>query len=166
MSDTRVLWAPWRMAYIGAPKAPGCIFCTQPAAADRRAALVLAATPHAVVMLNRYPYGNGHLLVAPRLHTADLAALPDDAHLALSEALRRSLAILQDVFRPEGVNIGMNLGAAAGAGIADHLHWHLVPRWIGDTNFMPVVGEVHCIPEHLEALWTRLAPAFAALEAG
>jgi len=152
------------MAYIGAPKEPGCIFCSLPSAADRKAALLLAVTPHAAVLLNRYPYGNGHLLVAPRLHTADLAALPDAAYAALSETLRRSAAIVQGVFRPDGMNVGMNLGAAAGAGVADHLHWHLVPRWVGDTNFMPVIGEVHCIPEHLEALWDRLAPAFAGLD--
>jgi len=154
------------MAYIGAPKDPGCIFCTHPGAVDRKAALVLAATPHAVAMLNRYPYGNGHVLVAPRAHTADLSALPADAHAALSETLRGAVAILQGVFRCDGMNLGMNLGAAAGAGVADHLHWHLVPRWVGDTNFMPVIGEVSCIPEHLEALWERLATPFAALEAG
>ncbi len=141
------------------------MFCSLPSAADRTAALVLAVTPHATVLLNRYPYGNGHLLVAPRLHTADLSALADAAHAALSETLRRSVAILQDFFHPDGMNVGMNLGAAAGAGIADHLHWHLVPRGVGDTNFMPVIGEVHCIPEHLEALWARLAPAFAGLDA-
>lgn len=160
------LWAPWRMAYVGAPKLPGCIFCLQPAAPDRRAALVLAATAHASVMLNRYPYGNGHLLVAPHLHTADLSALPAAAHAELSEVLRRSIALLQDALRPDGMNVGLNLGAAAGAGFADHLHWHLVPRWNGDTNFMPVIAEVHCIPQHLEAMWERLAPAFASLDPG
>ena len=160
----RVLWAPWRMAYIGAPKPPGCIFCTNPAAADRRVALVLAVTPHAAVMLNRYPYGNGHVMVAPRLHTADLGALDAAAHAGLSETLRRAVGLVQEIFHPDGMNVGMNLGAAAGAGFADHLHWHLVPRWIGDTNFMPVIGETGCIPEHLDALWARLAPRFAALE--
>jgi len=159
----RVLWAPWRMAYIGAPKEPGCIFCTQPAAADRRAALVLAATPHMAVMLNRYPYANGHVMVAPRLHTADLSALDAAAHAALSETLRRAIALMQAVFKPDGMNVGMNLGAAAGAGFADHLHWHLVPRWIGDTNFMPLLAETPCMPEHLEALYDRLAPQFAVL---
>lgn len=159
----RALWAPWRMSYIGAPRPPGCIFCAAPAA-DRRTALVLAASEHAVVMLNRYPYANGHLMVAPRRHTADLGALEAPAHAALSEALRGAIGLLQATFRPDGMNVGLNLGAAAGAGFADHLHWHLVPRWIGDTNFMPVIGEVSCIPEHLEALWQRLAPAFAALD--
>jgi ATP adenylyltransferase len=157
------LWAPWRMAYIGAPKPGGCIFCAATAAADRKAALVLAVSAHAVVMLNRYPYANGHVMVAPRQHTADLGALDPAAHAALGETLRRAIALLQANFRPDGMNVGMNLGAAAGAGIADHLHWHLVPRWIGDTNFMPVIAEVHCIPEHLDAMWERLAPVCAAL---
>jgi ATP adenylyltransferase len=152
------------MAYIGAPKEPGCIFCTKPLAADRQAALVLAVTPHAAAMLNRYPYGNGHVMVAPRVHTADLGGLDAAAHAGLSETLRRAIGLLQATFRPDGMNVGMNLGAAAGAGFADHLHWHLVPRWVGDTNFMPVIGETRCIPEHLDALWVRLAPAFAALE--
>lgn len=160
----RVLWAPWRMAYIGAPKEPDCIFCSKPAASDRRAALVLAVTPHAAVVLNRYPYANGHVMVAPRAHTADLSALAPAAHVELGEVLRRAIALLQAEFHPDGMNVGMNLGAAAGAGIADHLHWHLVPRWIGDTNFMPVIAETRCIPEHLETLWERLRPRFAALE--
>jgi ATP adenylyltransferase len=160
-----VLWAPWRMAYIGAPKEPGCIFCSLPAAADQHAALVLARTAHTVVVLNRFPYQNGHVMVAPRRHTADLADLATAEHAELAEILRRSLTLLQAFFRPDGMNVGMNLGSAAGAGITDHLHWHLVPRWIGDTNFMPLLGEVRCIPEHLAALWTRLRPLFAQLDA-
>jgi ATP adenylyltransferase len=159
----RPLWAPWRMAYIGAPKEPGCIFCTKPAAADRRAALVLAVSEHAAVMLNRYPYANGHVMVAPRLHTADLSALDAAAHAGLSETLRRAIRLMQDIFQPDGLNVGLNLGAAAGAGFAEHLHWHLVPRWVGDINFMPLIAETPCIPEHLETLYDRLAPAFAAL---
>ncbi len=160
-----VLWAPWRMAYIGAPKPAGCIFCTHPAAADQKAALVLAQPAHAVVMLNRYPYGNGHVMVAPRRHTADLSALSAEEHGALAETVRRAVALLQNTFRCDGMNVGMNLGSAAGAGIADHLHWHIVPRWIGDTNFMPLIGEVRSIPEHLESMWDRLRPPFAGLDA-
>ncbi|MBX3027462.1 HIT domain-containing protein [bacterium] len=159
----RALWAPWRMAYIGAPKSGACIFCDAPAA-DPQAALVLAASAHAVVMLNRYPYANGHLMVAPRAHTADLGALEATAYAALSETLRRAVGLLQSTFRPDGMNVGLNLGAAAGAGFAQHLHWHLVPRWNGDTNFMPVIAEVSCLPEHLDALWARLRPVFAPLD--
>ncbi len=157
----QVLWAPWRMAYIGGAKSAGCIFCTKPEAADRRSELVLACTSHAAVMLNRFPYANGHVMVSPRRHTADLGALDAAEYAGLSEALRRSMAILGEFFHPDGMNVGMNLGAAAGAGIADHLHWHIVPRWIGDTNYMPLIGEVRVIPEHLEALYDRLRPAFA-----
>lgn len=159
----RALWAPWRMAYIGAPKPGGCILCAA-AGADPKSALVLAVSEHVVVLLNRYPYGNGHLMVAPRQHTADLGALGVAAFTALGETLRRAIALLQATFRPDGMNVGLNLGAAAGAGIAEHLHWHVVPRWSGDTNFMPVIAEVSCIPEHLETLWERLRPMFAELD--
>lgn len=160
----QVLWAPWRMAYVGGPKEAGCIFCTKPAAADRRAGLVLAVTAHSAVMLNRFPYANAHIMVAPRRHASDLVALPAGEYAELSETLRRSMAILQRVFGPDGMNVGMNAGAAAGAGIADHLHWHVVPRWVGDTNYMPLIAEVRVIPEHLDALYDRLRPQFAALE--
>ncbi len=160
-----VLWAPWRMAYIGGAKEAGCVFCTKPAAPDLRAGLVLTRARHAVVMLNRFPYANGHLMVAPRRHTADLGALAAGEYAELMETMRRSAALLQHALQPDGVNIGINLGVAAGAGIADHLHWHVVPRWVGDVNFMPLIGEVRVIPEHLEAMYDRLRPAFAALDA-
>ena len=160
----QVLWAPWRMTYVGGPKAGGCIFCEQPAREDQRAALVLASTEHSVLMLNRFPYANGHVMVAPRRHTADLARLPGDEFVELSLTLRRAIGLLQAAFGPDGMNVGLNLGQAAGAGIADHLHWHIVPRWVGDTNYMPLIGEVRVIPEHLEALYDRLRPSFAALE--
>ena len=160
----QVLWAPWRMAYVGAPKEAGCIFCTKPAALDLRAALVLARTQHSVLMLNRFPYANGHVMVAPRRHTADFRELPAAEFVELSETLRRTMGVLQDTFQPDGTNVGLNLGAAAGAGVADHLHWHIVPRWIGDTNYMPLIGEVRVIPEHLEALYDRLRPLFVGFE--
>jgi ATP adenylyltransferase len=160
----QVLWAPWRMAYVGGPKEGGCIFCTKAAAPDRRSGLVLAVTEHSVVLLNRFPYANGHVMVAPRRHTAELAALPAGEYAELSETLRRSMTALDRVLGPEGMNVGMNAGAAAGAGIADHVHWHVVPRWVGDTNYMPLIAEVRVIPEHLEALYDRLRPEFAALE--
>jgi ATP adenylyltransferase len=153
------------MAYIGSPKEPGCIFCDKPQVEDRKAALVLTRTAHATVIMNRYPYGNGHLMVAPRRHTNDLMALPAAEHTDLAETVRRSLALMRDFFKPDGMNVGMNLGIAAGAGIADHLHWHLVPRWIGDTNFMPLIAEARSIPEHLDCLWDRLRPVFAMLDA-
>src|SRR4030095_11894349 len=156
-----VLFAPWRMAYIGSTREPGCFFCNKPQQADRKAALILARTAHAAVIMNRYPYGNGHLMVAPLRPTNDLRALPAAEHADLAETIRRALALMQQFFTPDGMNVGMNLGIAAGAGIADHLHWHLVPRWIGDTNFMPLLAETRSIPEHLDVLWDRLRPLFA-----
>jgi ATP adenylyltransferase len=158
------LWAPWRMAYIGQPKERGCIFCTKQRAADSRKALVLARTRAACVIMNRFPYANGHIMVAPRRHTADLNALAPEDYAALMEVLRGSVAALERALRPQGVNVGLNLGRAAGAGITKHLHWHIVPRWVGDVNFMPLIGEVRVIPEHLEALYDKLRPAFAGLE--
>ena len=155
-----VLWAPWRMAYIGAAKPVGCIFCAAATATDRRAHLVLAQTP-ALVMLNKFPYANAHLMVAPRAHVGQLPALAPDEYRAVMDVLQRTVARLTDALRPDGLNIGMNLGAAAGAGVVDHLHWHIVPRWIGDTNFMPLIGETRVMPEHLEAVYDRLQPRFA-----
>jgi ATP adenylyltransferase len=155
----QVLWAPWRMAYVGGPKPPGCIFCNALTTSDPRQHLVLAQRP-AVVMLNKFPYANGHLMVAPPQHVARLTDLTPVEHQRLMEVLQRVSGLMADVFRPDGMNIGMNLGAAAGAGVADHLHWHLVPRWMGDTNFMPLLGEVRVIPEHLEAVYDRLRPLF------
>lgn len=159
-----VLWAPWRMAYVGGPKDPRCLFCVQLGTDEPRAGLVLARPRGALVMLNRFPYANAHVMVAPQRHTADLGALTSAEYLDLSECLRRSVAVLQQELQPEGMNVGLNLGRAAGAGIADHVHWHIVPRWVGDTNFMPLIGEVRVMPEHLEALYDRLRPAFATLE--
>lgn len=160
-----VLWAPWRMAYIGGPKERGCIFCASLQAEDTRQALVLAEPADSVVMLNRFPYANGHLMVAPRRHTADLANLAAPAYVNLMEALRQTMAVLKREFQPEGMNVGLNLGVAGGAGIADHLHWHIVPRWLGDTNYMPLIGGVRVMPEHLDAVYDRLRSAFEELDA-
>ncbi|MBI4516899.1 MAG: HIT domain-containing protein [Deltaproteobacteria bacterium] len=159
----QTLWAPWRMAYVAGPKTAGCIFCTLPDEPDPREALVLATTPAAVIMLNRFPYTSGHVMVAPRAHCADLNALSVTQYGELMETLRRAVRILEQVLQPEGMNLGMNLGRAAGAGVADHLHWHLVPRWVGDTNFMPMIAEVRVMPEHLLAAYDKLQPHFAAL---
>ena len=161
----KVLWAPWRMAYLGAKRAEGCIFCAA-TSGDPRQRLLLGTTAASVVMLNRYPYQNGHLMVAPRRHTAALSALPADEHADLAETLRRALASLEAAFRPDGFNLGMNLGACAGAGVVDHLHWHVVPRWAGDTNFMPAVADVRVMPQHLLDVYDRLRPAFDWLGGG
>lgn len=158
----QVLWAPWRMAYVTGPKESGCIFCAALQTADPRHSLVLAQHP-ALVMLNKFPYANGHVMVAPPRHAAELGALPPDEFQTLMRVLHRAATLLAAACRPEGMNVGMNIGTAAGAGVKDHLHWHIVPRWNGDTNFMPMLADVRVVPEHLEATYDRLRPAFQAL---
>jgi ATP adenylyltransferase len=155
------LWAPWRMAYLEEQPATGCFFCAAFTTDDPRGQLVLARDAHAVVMLNKFPYGNGHLLVAPREHVGRLEDLPDGAFDALMATVRRAATALRATFQPEGMNIGMNVGRAAGAGVADHCHWHLLPRWNGDTNFLPLLAETKVISEHLATTYDRLLPAFA-----
>ena len=158
------LFAPWRMEYIGRGPEPGCLFCRVREAdpSQDRENLVLWRGPDALVMMNRFPYNNGHLMVAPRAHAGDLADLDDGQTLALMQALRRSLGVLRAAMSPEGFNVGANLGRVAGAGIPDHVHLHVVPRWNGDTNFMPVLGETKVIGEHLERTWETLAAGFSA----
>ncbi len=149
------------MAYIDEGASDeGCIFCLKPREADPRAALVLTQTEHTVVMMNKYPYNNGHLLLAPKRHENDLARLPSEVFNDLNENLRQSIEIVHKVFNPGGINLGMNLGKCAGAGIEAHLHWHIVPRWEGDTNFMPVLGETRVMPQHLLDSFDRLQPHF------
>lgn len=158
------LWAPWRMAYINDDaKDTGCIFCTLYRQDDQRAALVLAQTSHSVVMMNKYPYNNGHLLLAPKRHENNPDKLPSEEFIDLNEALRRSIEIVRSAFHPGGINLGMNLGKCAGAGIEDHLHWHIVPRWEGDANFMPVIAETRVMPQHLLDSYDRLQPFFREL---
>lgn len=161
----RVLWAPWRLSYVENVDRPvACIFCDKPAAqsADaRREQLVLRTTEHVSIIMNLFPYSNGHMLVSPRRHTADFDALNERVSAELQSELRRVVRVLTRAFSPAGFNIGMNLGRAAGAGIADHLHWHVVPRWVGDTNFMPVLADTRVMPEHLLATYDRLLPLFA-----
>lgn len=155
------LWAPWRMAYIDeGTRETGCIFCTKFRESDLRAGLVLVHTLHTVVMLNKYPYNNGHLLLAPKRHENQLVSLPDKEFTDLNETLRKSIEIIRKVLNPGGINLGMNLGKCAGAGIEDHLHWHVVPRWEGDTNFMPVAAETRVMPQHLLDSYDRLQPHF------
>jgi len=159
------LWAPWRMEYILAPKRDGCIFCDFPAEqgeeADRRN-LVAHRSSHAFTILNRFPYNSGHVMVVPRAHVDRLEDLSAEAWADLNEELRRAMAVLRSVYRPQGFNAGMNLGEVAGAGIKEHLHWHVVPRWGGDTNFMPVLADAKVIVEHLEEAWERIRKGFEA----
>jgi ATP adenylyltransferase len=156
------LWAPWRMEYLNNEKGTGCIFCLPSAADDDRDRLVLHRTPCSLVMLNRYPYTNGHLLIAPLRHTAEMNDLSDAEMLDLFATVRICRDILQATAHPDGYNIGMNLGHAAGAGVEDHLHLHIVPRWSGDTNFMSVIPDVRVMPEDLLTTYDRLLPALLA----
>jgi ATP adenylyltransferase len=155
------LWAPWRMELIekGEPK-QGCIFCDLPRERDDRKNLILGRTPHTFAILNRFPYNNGHLMVVPRAHLPDLSPLPREEHDELSEMLRVAIRLVGEAYGAQGHNVGMNLGRVAGAGICDHVHWHVVPRWNGDTNFMPVLGDTKVMIEHLYASWDRLRPLF------
>jgi len=160
----RPLWAPWRMEFIEAPPARGCIFCDFPAEegeeADRRN-LVAHRSARSFTLLNRFPYNNGHVMVIPRAHVSALEALSPGDFADLQDELRRAVGVLRAAYRPEGLNVGMNLGRVAGAGIADHLHWHVVPRWGGDTNFMPVLAETKVMIEHLDESWRRIRAGFA-----
>lgn len=162
---TERIWAPWRMEFIrGADKPSGCVLCGYVAATPSRDNGVLARGRHAYVVLNKYPYTAAHSMVVPFVHTSSLGELEPDAHDELFRLVTRASAALTVVTRAEGMNIGLNLGRAAGAGIHEHLHVHLVPRWTGDNNFMPVLADLRVMPEHLAATWDALRPAFAALE--
>jgi len=156
------LWAPWRMQYLEDTSAPpGCFFCAASTTSDLAAQLVVARDEHAVTMLNKFPYGHGHVLIAPVRHVASLDDLSEAEYAGLMRAVRQAGRALGAAFTPQGMNIGMNLGTAAGAGIADHCHWHLLPRWNGDTNFMPVIAEVRVMSEHLAATLERLRAHYA-----
>jgi ATP adenylyltransferase len=156
------LWTPWRLAYVtdASKAAPACIFCAA-LEQDDQSSLIVHRGERAFVILNKFPYNNGHLMVVPNRHVAqlgDLAAPEALALMALAQAAERALTA---VFRPHGFNLGMNLGQSAGAGILDHLHLHLVPRWNGDTNFMTVFGETRVLPEELPETARRVREAFA-----
>lgn len=154
------LWAPWRMEYIVNEKPAGCIFCVGNDPALDRERYVLLRTPSSLVMVNRYPYTNGHLLVAPHRHVGDPDALTDAEMVDLFRTVRLCRTALQRASVPEGFNIGINLGRAAGAGVEEHIHLHVVPRWNGDTNFMSVLDDVRIMPENLLATYDRLYPFF------
>jgi len=161
------LWAAWRLDYIKAPKNndAGCIFCAAPSlppgsdeAADTERHII-GYSKHAYAMLNRYPYSNGHVLVMPLRHEADLHNLPSEEAADLHALLVRVVAALKTAYGCDGLNVGLNMGAAAGAGLGDHLHYHAIPRWNGDTNFMPVVAQTKVIPESLDTTYRLLRDA-------
>jgi ATP adenylyltransferase len=154
------LWAPWRLAYVATNKGPvpddDCFICRGLADDNDRHHLIALRTSASVVVLNRFPYNNGHLLVAPRTHKPSLEALNDEELLDTMQTVRRMVAVLDQLIQPAGYNIGLNLGRAAGAGLPGHLHWHIVPRWHGDTNFMPVLTDVKVIVQSLDSLYDML----------
>jgi ATP adenylyltransferase len=160
---TRPLWAPWRLEYVAqAGEEPGCIFCAEAAGKlPEPESLVVHRGERCFVLLNKYPYSSGHLLVAPTRHVAALDELTDEEALEVHRLAVASLAALGRTAAPHGHNLGWNLGRVAGAGILDHLHLHVVPRWGGDTNFMPVLADVKVLPEHLRETRDRLRGAWA-----
>lgn len=163
----RTLFTPWRFAYLTAPAPePGCIFCAAAARDDRDATLTLYRDAQVIVMMNKFPYTNGHLMVAPVAHTAKLTESSDEVLVALIRTTAVAQRILSEVYGPHGFNIGMNIGSAAGAGIADHYHMHIVPRWGGDSNFMTVTASTRLVPEDLGVTYEKLRPRFDGLEAG
>jgi ATP adenylyltransferase len=150
------LWAPWRLAYVEhADEIGRCIFC------DPEPDLLVGETEHVLVVMNKFPYASGHLLIAPRRHTGDFGSLTADEALGVHAIAARGVAALKEEYAPHGFNLGWNLGRVAGAGIEDHLHLHVVPRWNGDTSFMPVLGDVKVLPEHLLETARRLRLALA-----
>jgi ATP adenylyltransferase len=166
VEDLQRLWAPWRFGYVaGAEPLRGCPFCVLP---DRgperdRESLILHRGAHAFVIFNAYPYNPGHLMVVPYAHVADLEDLDGECAAEVWHLAQRAVRVLKERVHAQGVNLGMNLGAAGGAGIAEHLHLHAVPRWIGDTNFITVVGAARVLPRALDEMWDELAPGFADL---
>ena len=177
------VWAPWRLSYIlggeeedEAPRAEPewlpaadqtCFICHDAATApDDRRNFVVARGPKSIVILNRYPYNNGHILVAPLVHKGRLDQLADDEHLELMQTVTKLVGLVERTMNAEGFNVGLNLGKIAGAGLPGHLHWHIVPRWSGDTNFMPVFAGARVIPQSLDTLWELLTEALGAEKAG
>lgn len=156
----KYLWAPWRMDYILGSKEKGCFFCIKPSEKKDKENLILFKGKYAFIMMNRYPYNNGHLMIVPKRHYIDLEKLKDREVKELFDLLRSSVEVLRETLSPQGFNIGMNLGKVAGAG-EEHLHFHVVPRWTGDTNFMPILSETKVIPEYLLNIYEKLKIAFS-----
>ncbi len=159
----RVLWAPWRMEYILGNKEEGCIFCSH-TKSHLKKNLILYLGPMSMVMMNKYPYNNGHLLVSPLKHVPDLEGLRFEEMSDLFLKVKESVRIIKKVINPDGFNIGINLGRVAGAGFEEHVHFHIVPRWNGDTSCMTVLSETRVIPEHLKQTYKRLLPYFKLLK--
>lgn len=155
------LWSPWRMVYIQGNKTEeGCVFCVEPTRPDGPENLIIHRGRRAFVILNRYPYTSGHMMVVPYTHQSCLELLDAETRAEIMELASQAIAVLKSVYRPQGFNLGVNIGDAAGAGIAEHIHLHIVPRWVGDTNFMSSLAQTRVLPELLEDTYTRLTQAW------
>lgn len=163
-SERGVLFKPERLKYVRKMiDVKGCVFCAARDAGPSPESLLLYRGEHAMVIMNKYPYNTGHLLVLPTRHCGDFLALTDEENAAVSDLLRKSVAILTEAYSPNGINVGLNLGEASGAGIPDHLHFHVIPRWRGDTNFFPLIANTKVVVETLEQTFERLIPYFRRL---
>jgi ATP adenylyltransferase len=160
VAEQHNLWAPWRLAYIKGEKEPGCIFCNRLARSTDQEDLILARGERSFVIMNAFPYTNGHLMIVPFDHVSDLEALPDKTLAEMNQLLKSSIVALKKAFGPQGFNVGWNIGRCAGAGVEEHVHEHVVPRWNGDTNFMPVLAGVTVIPDTLADTWRALKAFF------
>lgn len=156
----RPIWAPWRLEYILSKKGPECIFCDKPKEERDRDNLILYRGDRSFVMMNLYPYNNGHLMAVPYRHVYSVIDLSDEELLDIMKAVQHSLKCLKEAFMPEGFNVGFNIGKVAGAGLEEHLHFHIIPRWVGDTHFMAILSEVRVIPEHVMSTYDKLFPIF------
>ena len=155
------LWSPWRMKYVTDTDNPdGCVFCIAPAQSDDLANLIVKRGKDCFAILNRYPYTSGHLMVVPFAHVSSIELLTPEVRAELFEMVNHAIGVLREVYHPDGFNVGINMGEAAGAGIAEHAHVHIVPRWAGDTSFMSTVGETRVIPEELGVTWQRIHDAW------
>ncbi len=153
------LWTPWRYAYVsGANQANDCIFCNAPKETNEKARIVHRGT-HCYIILNTFPYTNGHVMIVPYAHLDELNKLPAESAQEMMTLSQRMEVVLRSLYRPDGINLGMNLGKAAGAGVAGHVHMHILPRWVADANFVSVIGETRVLPEALEVTWERIRQA-------
>ncbi len=170
-SSMQQIWAPWRMDYIKGLKEEdqkGCIFCWKPLAdpAEDEKNLIVERREHCFLIMNLYPYNNSHLMVVPRRHTADFTELVDEELLDCQQAIRDAITVMKQSMNPQGFNVGINMGKAGGAGIDQHLHWHVIPRWVGDTNFFPLMSGVKVISESISDSWQRMHEGFKRLRQG
>ena len=155
-----IIWAPWRMGYILGKKKKGCIFCSIGKGKNDEKNFVVGRGDFSFVVLNIFPYNNGHLMIAPYRHIKNLESLKEEEGIEILKLLRLSIRILKKILKPEGFNVGINIGKVSGAGVEGHLHIHIVPRWEGDTNFMPVISETKVIPQSLKELYKILREEF------